>query len=150
VTKLTFSISIAAPKELVWHTMLDDQTYRQWTSVFQEGSYAVTDWKQGSKALFLSPDGSGMASRIAEHRPNEFLSLQHVGLVKNGVEDTTSAEVAQWAGAHENYTLREDVGTVTLTIDMDTTDEHKQYFEETWPRALAALKDLSERRVSGA
>jgi L-rhamnose mutarotase len=147
MTRLTFSTTINAPKELVWRTMLEDETYRKWTSVFQEGSYAVTDWKPGSKALFLAPNGSGMVSRIAEHRPNEFLSLEHVGIVKDGVEDTASDEVRQWAGAHENYTLRENGGLVTLTVDMDTTDEHRKYFEDTWPEALAALKDLSERRV---
>jgi L-rhamnose mutarotase len=147
MTRLTFSTTINAPKELVWRTMLEDETYRKWTSVFQEGSYAVTDWKPGSKALFLAPNGSGMVSRIAEHRQNEFLSLEHVGIVKDGVEDTASDEVRQWAGAHENYTLRENAGLVTLTVDMDTTDEHRKYFEDTWPEALAALKDLSERRV---
>ena len=148
MTRLTFSTSINAPKELVWRTMLDDETYREWTRTFQEGSYAVTDWKPGSKALFLAPDGSGMVSRIAEHRPNEFLSLEHLGIVKEGVEDTASDEVKQWAGARENYTLREDAGHVTLTVDMDTSDEHKKYFEETFPKALATLKELSERRVA--
>jgi uncharacterized protein YndB with AHSA1/START domain len=148
MTKLTFSTTINAPKELVWRTMLEDETYRKWTSAFQEGSHAVTDWKPGSKALFLAPDGSGMVSRIAEHRPNEYLSLEHLGLVKDGVEDTTSAEAGEWAGARENYTLRENAGAVTLTIEMDTADDHKQYFEDTWPKALAALKDLSERRVA--
>jgi uncharacterized protein YndB with AHSA1/START domain len=49
--KLTFSTTIAAPKDLVWRTMLEDETYRQWTSPFQEGSYVVTDRKAGSKAL---------------------------------------------------------------------------------------------------
>ena len=126
MTKLKYSTSINAPKEIVWRTMLEDETYRKWTSAFQEGSYAVTDWKPGSKALFLAPDGSGMVSRIAEHRPNEFLSLEHQGIVKNGVEDTTSAEVKKWAGARENYTLREDAGRVTLTIEMDTADDHKK------------------------
>jgi uncharacterized protein YndB with AHSA1/START domain len=148
MTKLTFSITINAPKELVWRTMLDDETYRKWTSEFQEGSSAVTDWKPGSKALFVGPDGSGMVSRIAEHRPNEFLSLEHLGVVKNGVEDTSSAEVKEWAGARENYTLRESGGRVTLTIEMDTADSYKQYFEDTWPKALAALKELSESRVA--
>jgi hypothetical protein len=150
MTRLTFSTTINAAKELVWRTMLDDETYRQWTSVFQEGSYAVTDWKPGSKALFLAPNGSGMVSRIAEHRPNQFLSIEHVGIVKDGVEDTASQEVKLWAGAHENYTLRENAGQVTLTVDMDTTDDHKKYFEDTWPKALAVLKELSERRVAGA
>jgi uncharacterized protein YndB with AHSA1/START domain len=149
MTRLTFSTTIHAPKELVWRTMLDDATYRKWTSAFQEGSYAVTDWKTGSKALFLAPDGRGMVSRVAEHRPNEFLSLEHLGVVKDGVEDTGSAEVKQWAGARENYTLRENAGRVTLTIEMDTVDADKQYFEDSWPKALAALKDLSERRAAG-
>ncbi len=148
MTRLTFSTTINAPKELVWRTMLDDVTYRKWTSAFAEGSYAITDWQTGSKALFVGPDGSGMVSRVAEHRPNEFLSLEHLGIVKDGVEDTTSAEVKDWAGAHENYTLQENAGRVTLRIDMDTADSHKQYFEETWPKALAALKELSESRVA--
>jgi uncharacterized protein YndB with AHSA1/START domain len=148
MTKLTFSTTINAPKELVWRTMLEDETYRKWTSAFQEGSYAVTDWKPGSKALFLAPDGSGMVSRIAEHRPNEFLSIEHLGAVKNGVEDTTSADVKEWAGARENYTLRDSSGGATLTIEMDTVDSYKQFFEETWPKALAALKELSESRVA--
>ena len=38
MTKLTFSTTIAAPSELVWRTMLEDATYRNWTSAFQEGS----------------------------------------------------------------------------------------------------------------
>ena len=146
LTRLTYTTTIDAPKEIVWRTMLEDETYRKWTSAFQEGSYAVTDWKQGSKALFLGPGGSGMVSRIAEHRPNEFLSLEHQGIVKDGVEDTISAEARKWAGGRENYTLRENAGRSTLTIDMDTADDHKKYFEETWPKALAALKELSERR----
>src|SRR5262245_49605896 len=140
MTKLTFSTTINAPKEIVWRTMLEDETYRKWTSAFQEGSYAVTDWKPGSQALFLAPDGSGMLSRIAEHRTNEFLSIEHLGAVKNGVEDTTSADVKEWAGARENYTLRGSGGGARLTIEMDTVDSYKQFFEETWPKALAALK----------
>jgi hypothetical protein len=107
----------------------------------------VTDWKPDSKALFLGPDGSGMVSRVAEHRPNEFLSLEHLGVVKEGVEDTESEEVRKWAGARENYTLTEERGNVNLRVDMDATEEHKRFFEEVWPKALATLKDLSERRA---
>ena len=142
--KLTFSTTISAPKDKVWRAMLDDATYRQWTSVFQEGSYAVTDWKEGSKALFLSPKGDGMVSRIETHRHSEFLSIEHLGIVKNGVEDTTSNEVQGWAGAHENYTLKEVNGVSTLTVDMDSTEEYLEYFENTWPKALNKLKEVAE------
>ena len=143
---LTFSIIINAPKEQVWRTMLEDATYRQWTSAFQEGSYAVTDWKEGSKALFLTPAGDGMVSRIVTHRPNEFLSIKHVGTVKGGVEDTESAEAKTWAGALENYTLQEVNGSSKLTVEMDANEEYRNYFEETWPKALNKLKDISETK----
>jgi uncharacterized protein YndB with AHSA1/START domain len=148
MTRLTYSTTIQAPRDVVWRTMLEDETYRAWTSAFHEGSYAVTDWQQGSKALFLGPDGSGMVSRVAEHRPNEFLSLEHVGIVKEGVEDTESDEVRKWAGARENYTLTEERGSVSLRVDMDTSEEHKKFFEDVWPKALAQLKELSERRAA--
>lgn len=142
--KLTFSTAINAPKERVWSVMLDDATYRQWTSAFHEGSYAVTDWKAGSKALFLAPEGDGMVSRIAAHRPNEFLSIEHLGFVKNGVEDTESDTVKAWAGAHENYTVKEVDGTSTLTVDIDVADDYIKYFEDTFPKAFSKLKDIAE------
>jgi uncharacterized protein YndB with AHSA1/START domain len=145
--KLTSSVTINAPKEKVWRVMLEDPTYRQWTSAFHEGSYAVTDWKKGSKALFLTPEGEGMVSTIAEHRPNEFLSIKHLGTVKNGIEDTTSEEIKAWAGAFENYSLKEANGVSTLTIEMDITDDYRKYFEETWPKALSKLKDVAESSV---
>jgi uncharacterized protein YndB with AHSA1/START domain len=143
--KMTFSTTIDAPREKIWKTMLDDATYREWTSPFHEGSYAVTDWKVGSKALFLTPEGEGMVSRIAEHRPNEFLSIEHVGFVKNGVEDTTSPEVKAWSGAHENYMLKDGNGKSTLEIEIDVADNYTKFFEETWPKALGKLKEAAEK-----
>ena len=142
--KLTFSTTIDAPAELVWRAMLEDATYREWTSAFHEGSYAVTDWQEGSKALFLTPEGDGMVSRIAVHRPNEFLSIEHLGEVKNGVEETDSDAAKEWAGAHEDYSLRKIDGGVTLTVEMDVTDKYRTYFEETWPKALGKLKQICE------
>lgn len=142
--RLAFSITINAPKEKVWRTMLEDATYREWTTAFQEGSYAVTDWKEGGKALFLTPAGDGMVGRIVAHRPNEFLSIKHLGTVKNSIEDTESEEAKGWAGALENYTLREQDGRSTLTVEMDVNEEYRSYFEETWPKALSKLKDISE------
>lgn len=89
--RINFSISINASKEKVWQVLWDDSTYRQWTSAFFEGSYAVTDnWKEGTKVLFLSPGGSGMVSTVAANRANEYMSFKHLGEVKEGVEDTTS------------------------------------------------------------
>ena len=79
---------------------------------------AITDWRKGGKVLFLDGVGHGMVSRIAEHRPNEFLSIQHLGEIKNGVEYTSSEAVKSWAGARENYTLSDDDAEVTLTVEL--------------------------------
>ena len=142
--KMSFKTVINATPEKIWKVLWDDETYRKWTSAFAEGSTAETDWKQGSKVLFTDGKGSGMVARIAENRPNEYMSIEHLGEVHNGVEDTTSEKVKQWAGAHENYTLKKAGGKTELIIDMDITEEFKDMFSEMWPKALESVKNLSE------
>lgn len=142
--KLKFKTLINATPEKIWKVLWNDDTYRKWTSAFAEGSYAETDWKQGSKVLFLDGEGRGMVSRIAENRPNEYMSIEHLGEVKDGVEDTSSDKIKEWAGAHENYTLKKVNGKTELSIDMDITEEYKDMFSQMWPKALENVKNLSE------
>jgi hypothetical protein len=85
-----------------------------------------------------------MVSIIAENRPCEFLSIKHLGEIKNGVEDTTSDTARAWASALENYSFT-DVGSLTrLEVTVDVTPDFEEYMNRTWPKALAALKDLCE------
>jgi hypothetical protein len=146
--KLQFKIDISAPKEKVWNTMLEDKTYREWTETFAEGSYYSGDWNKGSKMLFLGPgaDGKtgGMVSRIKDNKLHEFISIEHLGEVVDGVEDTTSDRVKVWAGALENYTFKDKNGKTELIVDMDINDEFKEMFEGMWPIALQKLKSLCE------
>ena len=142
--KLNFRIDINAPREQVWKTLWEDTTYRQWTSVFSEGSYAVSAWKEGSKIKFLSPEGSGMYSVIARLIPDEFMSFRHEGEVINGVEQVPTEEVSKWAGAMENYTLIQKDGVTELIVDMDITEDHEEYFRKTFPLALEKVKELAE------
>ena len=143
--KLNFSISIDAPREKVWEVLWNDKSYRSWTEVFSAGSHAVSDWKEGSKVLFLDGGGRGMVSRIAARKPNEFMSFEHLGEVKDGVEDTESEKVKGWKGATENYTLEKKGNLTQLKVEMDITEDFKDYFEKTWPKALEKLKELSEK-----
>ncbi len=151
MAKLQFVTKINAPKEKVWHTMLDDATYREWTAAFCEGSYYKGSWNVGSKILFLGPqkDGvdEGMVSRIESNRPYEFISIEHLGEMHNGVEDTTSEKVKKWAGAHENYTFNEKDGVTTVVVDLDMNlDEvYTDMFKDMWPKALLTLKALAEK-----
>ena len=143
--KLNFSIDINAPKEKVWKVLWDDSSYRKWTSVFMEGSCVETDnWKEGSKVLFLDGKGSGMVSKVAVNKPNEYMSFEHLGEVKDGVEDTSSEKVKGWSGSKENYTLKDAGGKTELTVDMDITEDFKEMFQNIWPKAMEQIKVLSE------
>ncbi len=132
--------------------MLIDRTYRKWTEVFHTGSHFVGGWNQGSRILFLAPNDrggmEGMVSRIKESRLHEFISIEHLGVVNNGMEDTTSEAAKRWAGVHENYTFKETRGATELIVDMDSTNEYRKYFEETWPPALQKLKEIAEAATS--
>lgn len=142
--KSQFSIHINAPRERVWKILWDDDSYRHWTSVFSAGSYAVSDWQEGSKIQFLSSDGNGMFSEIAKSKPPEFMSFRHLGVVKDGKEQHIDQETENWSGALENYTLRELDGSTELIVEMDVTDEFQKYFEETFPKALDKIKEMAE------
>ena len=147
--KLHFSIIINAPKEKVWKTMLGEDTYKVWTDVFHAGSHFVGDWSEGSKILFLVPEQtgemSGMVGKIKENRPNEYVSIEYIGVVHDGKEDTSSEEVQNLAGALENYTFRNVDGKTEVLVDVDTDDEFKESFQDIWPKALQKLKELAEK-----
>ncbi len=147
--KLHFSIDIKAPKEKVWNTMLDQDTYPKWTDVFMEGSHFEGDWNEGSDIRFLAPDENGkmqgMVSRIKENRKYEYVSIEHLGVIHDGEEDTSSDEVKKWAGALENYTFKEKNGSTEVKVDMDTDEEYAEMFRDMWPKALQKLKKLAEK-----
>jgi uncharacterized protein YndB with AHSA1/START domain len=146
--KVNFSIFINASREKVWDTMLQDATYREWTKAFGDSHYEG-DWEQGSKISFIGTDEkgeqAGMVARIAESRKPEFVSIEYVGTLKNGVEDTEGEEAKKWAGAHENYTFTEKDGGTELAVVIDVDEQYAGMFNEMWPKALENLKVLAER-----
>ena len=152
--KLEYSTAIDATPEEVWHAMLDQDTYQQWTTPFGEGGHYEGGWNKGDKILFLGPEGEtgsegeGMVSEIAESRPHEFVSIRHLGIVKDGVEDTESEEARKWAPAYENYTFTSRDGGTLLDVSVETTEEAAEWMDNAWPKALAKLKEVAESSVA--
>lgn len=146
--KLNYTITINASAEKTYNTMLNKETYEAWTAVFHPGSHYVGSWEKGAKILFLGPGENGelggMVSRIKENIPNKFVSIEHLGMVENGKERTTGIDVEAWAGCHENYTFEESAGKTVVTATLEMSADYKDYFNETWPKALAKLKELCE------
>ncbi|MBK7882989.1 MAG: SRPBCC domain-containing protein [Chitinophagaceae bacterium] len=141
---LHFEININATKEKVWDILWNDATYTKWTSVFCEGSHAISDWKEGSKILFLDGKKDGMFSTIAALVPNELMSIKHLGMVKNGKEMEMDKETESWSGAKEIYTLKEAKNNIKLLVDVDITEDHAKFFNEAFPKGLQKVKELSE------
>lgn len=144
-----FSTIINAPRDNLWKILWGAETYPAWTAVFAEGSKAITDWEQGSKVLFLNADNEGMVSMIDCKKENEFMSFKHIGMIdKEGYEDLESEKVKAWTGALETYKLKDHKEGTTLIVEMDLEDEYRDYFLETWPKALDKLKELAEMSVN--
>lgn len=151
---LRYSVDISAPKEIVWDVMLADITYRDWTSAFHEGSSYEGSWEKGSSIRFVAPDDGkvgGMFSRVVENIPYVYVELEHLGEIRDGVEDTSSESARQWAGARESYRLGEDDGTTTLVVELqgaEISPEFRDMFEQMWPQALQRLKEIAESRAA--
>lgn len=144
-----FEVLIIAPPEKVYSTMLNKKYYNEWTSVFNPTSNFEGSWEKGSKIRFLGVDRDGktggMSSRIEENIPNKFVSIHHLGIISNGEEIMDGPEVDEWAGAHENYTFENQHGNTLLKVDLDSNQMLKQYFSDTYPKALERLKSICER-----
>lgn len=144
VKRLEFETEIAAPVERVWETMLSSEGYGKWTSPFMEGSHFNGSWEEGERMHFLNPTNSGMVAVIAENRRHEAISIEHIGYVLNGVEDTTSPGVQSWAPSYEIYRFASVPGGTVVTIEQDAFASMEGYMSNVWPMALAELKALCE------
>lgn len=151
MAKLQYSIDINAPKQHVWDVMLADDTYREWTGAFHEGSYYEGSWDKGSSILFLAEDEGkvgGMSAKIVENIPYEYISIEQLGEVIDGKEILDTESSKQWAGSHENYTFTEVDGVTTLLVELEgehMSEEIVEMFDEMWPVALDELKEIAER-----
>lgn len=148
--RLHFETEIDASPENVYQKMLDKETYSEWTAVFNPTSYFEGNWQKGAKMLFLGTDKDGvtggMVSRIKENKPGEFVSIEHYGFLKDDKEITSGAEVEEWSGARENYTFNNANGKTLLAVDMDSNEKYKDFFSETWSKALEKVKEICESK----
>ena len=141
---ITKSIDIEAPPERVWDVLLDDATYRQWTAEFMAGSYAETDWQEGSTVRFLDPSGSGLLAHIAASRHPELVDIEYDGLVADGKDDTESDHAREYRGSRETYRLTRTPSGTHLDISADMAEQYYDDMVAAWDRALAKAKALAE------
>lgn len=89
--RLEFKTTINAASKKVWDVLWKDDTYRKWTSVFHEGSYVKSEWKEGGSVEFLSPEGDGMYAEIAKMEVPKVMSFRHIAAIRNGARQPLDA-----------------------------------------------------------
>lgn len=138
---LHFTIELPAPRERVWSCMLDDAGYRDWTSAFCEGSCYEGEWRTGASIRFLGPDGgSGMRARIETADYPSYVSIEHLGEIREG----QPVSGPDWVGAYERYRLTTlPNGHTRLDVDLsEVPDAYLEMMNTAWPRALERLRAL--------
>jgi hypothetical protein len=145
---MKFSVAINAPVEKVFNTMLGPEGYKQWTSVFNPSSSFEGTWGLDEKISFIgiSKEGKkeGMVGLIRQFKPNDYVSIEYVGLLDGEHIKTEGQEMESWIGNHENYTFKSNGNQTTLIVDLDVVEPYIRYFKETYPKALEKLKEISE------
>lgn len=147
--KLHFEITINADANKVYMAMIAEKHYSEWTSVFNPTSRFSGSWAKGSVMKFFGTDQDGneggMISRIRENIQGSYISIEHLGMIKSGKEITIGEEVEEWAGAREDYTFTSKDGMTLVSVDTDSTEKYRSYFEDIWPLALNKLREICER-----
>lgn len=142
--EIRFSIDINAPKERVWNTLWQDETFREWASIIDPGTYMVGDLKEGNEVQFISAEnGYGVTSLVEKLTPGEFLLLRHSADTQDEGKQEREKE---WTGGEESYSLAEKDGTTTLSVAFGVPPEQEEYFKVNYPKALERVKVLAERK----
>ncbi len=141
--ELQFTIEVHTPKETVWNTLWQDETFREWAGIIDPGTYMVGDLKEGNEVEFISAEnGYGVTSLVEKLAVHEYLLLRHSADTQDsgaGVRDD------EWTGGQESYLLAEKEGITTLTAAFDVPSEIEDYFKVNYPKALERVKVLAER-----
>ena len=140
--RMTFTVTINAPKETVWNTLWDDATFRDWAGMIDEGTYMKGVLKEGSEVQFISSlNGYGVTSLVEKLSPNEFVSFRQMN---DTIEYGEHEREKEWTGGIESYSLVEEDGITTLTNETDVPPGLEEIFETRLPKALKRIKKLAE------
>ena len=140
-----YEIIISAPIQKVWDLLWSPETYPEWTQFFMAGSQFKSDWLVDGTTYFLDARENGMISTIKSlNEPTEVI-FSHLGMVKNGVVDTTTVNTLEWSGAEEKYFLREiDSNTTELRAEVHSTRDMESMMDKGFNQGFEVLRKLAE------
>jgi hypothetical protein len=92
---LEYKIHIKAPKQKVWETMIQSDTYEQWVAASWPGSSYEGKWNEGEKIKFVSKNGSGTLALIEVLKPYNYISAKHIAVLLEGGKADYDSDIAK-------------------------------------------------------
>lgn len=137
--KLEYKTQISANPEKIWETLWNQETYKIWSGVMNEGARFEGNFEEGAFIDLYDANNNGMFNFIERNIPNKEMTMQHKGWIYNGVRDDQG-----WEESRETYSLTENEGGTELKISVDALDEFEGFFNSNYPKVLEKVKELSE------
>ena len=138
---LHFSINIKKDAQAIWKILWHDKTYRLWAGDFSKGSYAESDWKEGSRVEFYNSRGLRSEAIIETRKENEAMIFRFDGLPEACSKINENGKII----SYKKYILK-PIGDITmLSVYLDIDEEREPYYLENYPKALDKIKQLAEQ-----
>ena len=139
---------INAPAQKVWDVLWEENSYKEWTKHFAPGSCMQSDWKINGKTYFTDESRkNGMVSTIVTLEEAKEVVFQHLGILKDSVEDIDSEDARLFSGALEKYYLREEDGVTILNGSVETPAQYEETLSNGFEQGFAEVKRMAEAHI---
>lgn len=144
--KLTYSIKINKPVNLVFEKLIDKSVYPAWAKAWGEGMTYEGEWKEGQHISFFDKTQGGTKVLVEHVVPNETIRMKHVAMVNpQNIEVALTDEMMQkWIGSREDYYFRKEGDDVTTLEVVMLADEAFEEMMNAWSQALQLFKNVCE------
>jgi hypothetical protein len=73
------------------------------------------------------------------------MAFKHLSELKNSKEIPVDQAAQEWTGSMETYELSQNGDATSLKVKIDVVEKFKDYFTDTFPKALQKVKQLAEK-----
>ncbi|MGV3766256.1 MAG: SRPBCC family protein [Chitinophagaceae bacterium] len=137
--RIVLSIEINASPARTWAVITGKETLRRWAAAFGEGTWAETNWVQGSEVVWKDNEGNtGAKGIILVNEPGSLLKTGYY-------DDIRSAPPTPLGEYTEIFALAEKAGDTILSTDAGPLSlKHIKAHQPMWEDALKRIKKIAE------
>jgi len=144
--KLTYSIKISKPVDLVFEKITDRSVYPAWAKAWGEGMAYEGEWKEGQHISFFDKTQGGTKVLVEQVVPNESIRTKHVAMVnpQNAEVGLTDDMMRRWIGSREDYCFKSEGDAETTLEVVVIADEAFEEMMNAWSQALQLFKEICD------